>query len=560
MADNQLQNDLLKMRREAEERDAQRRAEQEGVGYLPVEKASVNVDALAILDEHSARVGHCAIIASRDRKIACVAYDIKYSKTKQVLEQLQGRGYAITTYVVSLSTLEYVLGYYRFIAQARNAISGSVSVGEGDEEDSIDPSKIATLQDVQKEVVFCGKEGRTSRLMQVILLGAVANRASDIHIEPQAETVKLRYRIDGMLHDVCTEIPHTLHHTIVSRVKLLSNLKINIRDEAQDGRFTIAFPNKKDNIEVRVAIAPSEFGEVVVMRILDPDAIALSLHELGIREDDLAIIETQLERPNGMILNTGPTGSGKTTTLYAFLKKQLSPHVKIITIEDPIEYHVQGIEQTQVDDEAGYTFANGLRSLMRQDPDSILVGEIRDKETAEIAVQAALTGHLVFSTVHANEAAGGVARLLDLGVKPNSLAPALNVLIAQRLVRKLCETCKTKKESIPQTNIEEFLQSLPPRVNKEKFSTPTLFESKGCEKCNGTGFKGRIGIYEILVVTPDMQQLIIEDAGQLAITKKIKEGGDFVSMQQDGVLKALEGITTLEEVADITGPIVWKEK
>ncbi|OGM89143.1 hypothetical protein A2108_02195 [Candidatus Wolfebacteria bacterium GWA1_42_9] len=392
----------------------------------------------------------------------------------------------------------------------------------------------------------------------MVLQGALKNKASDIHFEPTAAAVKVRFRIDGNLNDVFGDFSPGTYHSILSRIKLLSNLKMNVRDEPQDGRFTINLPNK--NVEVRVAVAPSEFGEVVVMRLLDPDAINLSLADLGLREDDLKIIEEQLARPYGMALNTGPTGSGKTTTLYAFLRHKVNPEIKIITIEDPIEYHLEGIQQTQVDKEAGYTFASGLRSLMRQDPDVILVGEIRDKETSEIAVQAALTGHLVFSTVHANQASGALPRLLDLGVKSASLAPALNLLIAQRLVRRLCKDCKVREKSVPQDlwqKIEKYVNAIPERVDKKHYlENIQIFKAPGCEKCNQTGYKGRVGIYELLVINEKIQELIIKEVGQLAIEEEIKKS-NFVSMQQDGVLKIISGLTTFEEVEEVTGKINW---
>ena len=367
-------------------------------------------------------------------------------------------------------------------------------------------------------------------------------------------SVKLRYRIDGDLHDVLSDLKSALYGQIISRIKLLSSLKLNIRDEAQDGRFTIGL-GKKD-IEMRVAVAPSEFGEVIVMRVLDPDAINLSMNDLGFRNDDLAIVEKELNRPNGMILNTGPTGSGKTTTLYAFLKHKSSPEIKIITIEDPIEYHVSGIEQTQVDVEANYTFVNGLKSLMRQDPDVILIGEVRDKETAEIAIQAALTGHLVFSTIHANEAAGAIPRLVDLGVKPNSIGPALNLIIAQRLVKRLCEKCKTPSDRNKAVGemIEKLLKSLPERVDVSVYDDAELFKPKGCDSCGGTGFRGRIGIYELLRITKEIEDLMIKGSGEIEIGEFAAKQG-IVTMQQDGLLKVLSGITTVEEVEKVTGPV-----
>ena len=329
---------------------------------------------------------------------------------------------------------------------------------------------------------------------------------------------------------------------------------MNVRDEAQDGRFTIGLGGKE--IEMRVAVAPSEFGEVIVMRVLDPDAINLSLKDLGFRKDDLEIIEAELKRPNGLILNTGPTGSGKTTTLYAFLKHKNSPEIKIITIEDPIEYHLVGIEQTQVDPEANYTFVNGLKSIMRQDPDVILIGEVRDKETAEIAIQAALTGHLVFSTVHANQAAGAIPRLIDLGVKPTSIGPSLNLIIAQRLVKRLCEKCKTvdKGAAKLKSKIEKLLDSLPKQVVRNDYKSVSIYKPVGCKECGEVGYKGRIAIYELLQVTKEIEKLMNRQAGEIEIQEfALKEG--MATMQQDGILKVASGITTLEEVEKVTGPI-----
>ena len=278
--------------------------------------------------------------------------------------------------------------------------------------------------------------------------------------------------------------------------------------------------------------------------------------DLGLRKDDLEIIESELKRPNGMVLNTGPTGSGKTTTLYAFLKHKRSPEVKIITIEDPIEYHLEGIEQTQVDPEANYTFANGLRSLMRQDPDIILIGEIRDKETAEIAIQAALTGHLVFSTIHANQGSGAIPRLVDLGVKPTSIGPALNLIIAQRLVKRLCENCKVKVRIEPgiKNKFDKFLKNMPERVDKEGHREINLYEPKSCAKCQGSGYKGRVAIYELLKVSKEIEQLMNKGAGEIEIQEFAAKQG-MVTMQQDGILKVISGITTIEEVEKVTGPV-----
>ena len=337
---------------------------------------------------------------------------------------------------------------------------------------------------------------------------------------------------------------------------MLCHVRLNVTNEPQDGRFAIAVAGKE--VEFRVSFIPSQFGETIVMRALDPANLKTKLEDIGFRADDLEIIKTELKRPNGMILNTGPTGSGKTTTLYAFLLTVRTPEIKIITIEDPIEYELSGIEQTQVDQAGHYTFADGLRSIMRQDPDVILVGEVRDKDTAEIALQAALTGHLVFSTVHANSAAGAVPRLVDLGVKPETISSGLNLIIAQRLVRKLCEKCRVpqKIEGALLGKIAAFLKKLPRRVNRALYGTPKLFLPKECAACTDTGFYGRTAIFELISLDTSFRELIKSSSDLESVEKKARAMG-IVSMQEDGILRALQGITTLEEVEETTGPLVW---
>ena len=554
-----VQDQLLKMQREAEERDAQSRAQERGVPYLSPDKVLINLEALEVISHARALEGHLVPIAIREKKLAVVLYDPQLKKTHELLAALAAEEYEITAYIVSLSSLTYALDFYKFVKTEKKTIAGEVNVdaSEGDLAKA-DITAFDTLPKIQKLIDDTNNAGKISDIVRVVLLGAMGNKASDIHFEPAEDSVRLRYRIDGLLNDVYTKFSHGVYRSVLSRIKMLSNLKLNVRDEPQDGRFTIDLSTKK--VEVRVAIAPSEYGEVVVMRLLDPDAINLSLEQLGLRPDDLAIVLEQLDRPNGMAINTGPTGSGKTTTLYAFLRRKADAQTKIITIEDPIEYHIDGIEQTQVNEEAGYTFAGGLRSLMRQDPDIILVGEIRDKDTAEIATQAALTGHLVFSTVHANSSAGAIPRLLDLGVKALSLAPALNLLIAQRLVRRLCTVCRQPLETTDdmKKKIDGFLQKLPARVDKTPYQNITMYKPVGCEKCNNSGYKGRVAVYELLVVNPAIQELIVAGAGQLSIEKEVAKT-DFVSMQQDGILKIISGMTTFEEVEETTGKVVWEE-
>lgn len=558
MENKDLQEQLAKMRREAEERDARRIAELNGLSYLGQINISVDLDALGIIEKKIAVEAKIAAIEIKDKKIVVVVYDPNFSRTKEVIKKLISNGFNIVEYVISESSFNYVISYYRFVNHKRVQIIGSVKINS--DKNEIDTDSLDNLDKVKEEILRQVASGDITNLFQIILLGAIVNKASDIHLEPSKDKAKIRYRIDGMLNDVIDELRLNVYKLIVSRIKLLSNLKLNIRDETQGGRFTINL-SKKD-IEVRVAIAPSEFGEVIVMRLLDPNAINIKLSELGLRDDDLEIIKDELDSPNGMILNTGPTGSGKTTTLYAFLRYKNNSMIKIITIEDPIEYHLEGIEQTQVDKEAGYTFASGLRSLMRQDPDVILVGEIRDMETAKIAVQAALTGHLVFSTVHANNSSAAIPRLLDLSVKSASLAPALNLIIAQRLVRKLCENCKEEVKISEKTkeDITKYVEKFPDRIDKKKLlDNIKIYKPRGCKKCVDTGYKGRIAVFELLKINKNIQELIIKKVGQIEIEKEI-EKTDFVNMQQDGVIKVISGVTTLNEVKRIVGKIDLKIK
>ncbi|MDD5750243.1 MAG: GspE/PulE family protein [Candidatus Pacebacteria bacterium] len=406
---------------------------------------------------------------------------------------------------------------------------------------------------------LAGQEQITATV-QLILAGGVILNSSDIHLEPEEEKTKLRVRLDGILHDTAFVEP-ALYGKLLSRVKLLAGLKLNITDRSQDGRFTLRITNganKNIEIEVRVSVLPSEYGEAIVMRILNPQSL-LSINDLGIREDLKIIFEKEFSRPNGMIIITGPTGSGKTTTLYAILKKLQSPEIKIITIEDPIEYHLSGISQSQVNQESGYTFVSGLQAIVRQDPDVILVGEIRDSETAQIAIQAALTGHLVLSTLHTNDAAGTIARMAALGEKPAEVAPALNAVVAQRLVRVACRYCRemvdiTENE---RAEIKKSLANLPATAKKtikieDLLKVGKISRAKGCPKCNSTGYKGRIGLYEIFIVDDEMENFIAAAPSVADLNRKARDKG-MTTMRQDGLIKVLQGITTLDEIERVAG-------
>lgn len=393
---------------------------------------------------------------------------------------------------------------------------------------------------------------RTTDFLKVILGGAISMDASDIHAEPKKTAAKIRVRVDGLLQDTA-EMELIKYNALLSRIKLLSGIKLNISGKPQDGRFSIAF-GEQANIEIRTSSLPTEYGESLVLRILNPKSL-IEIEKLGLRKDLFETLQEEIQKPNGMIIMTGPTGSGKTTTLYAILKKIHNPNIKIITIEDPIEYHIKGISQTQTNETKGYNFANGLRAIVRQDPDVILVGEIRDQETVQIAIQAALTGHLVLSTVHTNDAVGTIARLIALGAHLPNIGPALNIAAAQRLVRKVCPKCSKLETPTDEEmeKIKEGLKSLPKSINLPKKIDANLkiAKIKGCKSCNSTGYKGRVAIFEIIKIDGEMEKFISKEPSTVEIKEKALSRG-FVTMEQDGLLKILQGVTTFEELERTT--------
>lgn len=551
-----LNEKLQKIRAEGEEREAERRAVRTGFPYLNLANAPVQVEALTHIPEERAKALGVALFEYKKPHGALAVYDPEDAQVEKLVEELKKDQIEAKVYVVSRRGLMHLWNFYSFVPQARKDITGRVNISK-QEVDRL-RKELVGLPTVSRVLrTFDFSHPSIVEFLELTLAGAIANGASDIHFESEEHAVKLRYRIDGILHDIWNAIPHEFYRKVVSRIKLLSNLKINVMDRPQDGRFTIELGGAKE-VEIRAAVAPSEYGEIIVLRILDPDTIRISLEGLGLRADDLTIVKEELERPNGMILNTGPTGSGKTTTLYAFLIAKYNPEIKIITIEDPIEYHLEGIEQTQVHEESHYTFANGLRSIMRQDPDVMLVGEIRDADTAEIALQAALTGHLVFSTIHANDAAGAIPRLLDLNVRPSSIGSAINLVIAQRLVRRLCPNCKKEKKltNEERKRYESFLKKIPARAVKPQMSEIQIYESKGCDACSGLGYKGRVAIFELFPVSEEIEDHIVKGVGEGEL-RRIAATKGMVTMQEDGILKVFQGVTSISEVESVTGKVAW---
>ncbi|HHI68364.1 MAG TPA: type II secretion system protein GspE, partial [Planctomycetes bacterium] len=380
------------------------------------------------------------------------------------------------------------------------------------------------------------------KLLNTILFQALKERASDVHIQPFERHVQVRYRVDGILYDVM-RIPKAVQEAVVSRIKVMGRMDIAERRLPQDGQTSFVAGGRE--VDVRISTIPSVHGERVVMRLQDKSTGVYDIRKIGLLEDDLEKVERLIRMAHGIILVTGPTGSGKTTTLYAALKEVNSPDKNIITVEDPVEYQLPGISQIQVSNKKGMTFAKGLRSIVRQDPDVIMVGEIRDLETASIAIQSALTGHLVFSTLHTNDAPGAVSRLLDLGVEPFLVNSSLLAVVAQRLVRRVCPACRVRVEPSP-----EDLASL--GVEAGEVPEGTFYGAAGCEACQGKGYLGRLGIFEILEIDDEVKELIGKRASSTRIRKNVLKRGKMRTLRADGLVKAARGWTTLEEVKRVT--------
>lgn len=543
--EEELEKKLGEIRLQGTEDEYRAKATKLGLPFSDLKNAPIDVDALIELPEATAQAARMAIIMKNGRRLTAALIDPESEETKKALADLRGLGFTVTVIMTSPSALAHILDRYKTIKTDTTFEVGSIDVSP-DELDQFQ-KQIKDLSSLKTQISGVS----ATKLLEILLAGALKIGASDVHFEPETEHVRLRYRLDGVLQDVTAVDTHA-YNKVLSRIKVLSHLKLNIHTAPQDGRFTIH--QQAVDIEVRVSILPSEYGETVVMRLLDPRTVKNGLEELGLRPDMLELIKAQLGKPNGAILTTGPTGSGKTTTLYAFLNYLNESGSKIITIEDPIEYHIGGISQTQVEPDKGYDFSNGLRAIVRQDPDIILVGEIRDAETAEIALNAALTGHLVLSTIHTNDAAGTVPRLIDLKVNPQIIAPAIHMAMAQRLVRILCPSCKKTRAATAEEQklIEDALSPLTDRLKLPGLKTIRMPEAVGCAACNNTGYKGRVGVFEAFVITPEMEKMILSNPSVSGIRDLAMQQG-MITMQQDAYLKLLAGQTDLSEIRRIVG-------
>lgn len=538
-----FQQKMIEIHLKELEAETQRRARQNGVQYISLKGFPINPDALKLIPESRARALNaiCFLFTGNDIRIG--ALNPNSESINALLDELKDKtGAHGAAYMVSDESLKQAMKLYAALPQIKE-VTYSVNIKESDIEKYKDA--ITNFRDLEKVV----NSVNITDLTALLIAAAMKINVSDIHIEAEERAIVIRYRIDGVLQQAAT-ISKDRWPKVISRIKLLSGLKLNIDTRPQDGRITIELG--EDKLEIRVSTLPTAYGESVVMRLLKSTATSLKFEDLGVRGKAFEDLSREIGRPNGMIITTGPTGSGKTTTLYAILNSLNVPGVKIITLEDPIEYKLPGIAQSQIDASRNYTFAGGLRSILRQDPEIIMVGEIRDLETAETATQAALTGHLVISTIHTNSAAGAIPRFLSMGVQPALLAPALNAIIGQRLIRKL-HSCKVPADLPPDVlaRVKHQLATISPAA-KATIDLDNLhfFAPKGCSECGGSGFKGRLGIYEIFTMSKEIEAEILSGKISEYRVQELAMQQGMVSMLQDGLLKAMDGITSVDEVLE----------
>lgn len=539
-------NKMEELRRNEEDNLIKALSTQYGIPYVDLRGITINPAAILTIEEETARESRCVAFELQNKKLSVAIRNPNNPETKKVLAELEKSGFILNIFMASTSSLEHAWKRYK---DRKHTVAVKKGVLD------IDPDAIAALMESLTSVESVTEHildirtlnsaRRVSETLEAVFAGALSLNASDIHIEPEENGIRLRYRLDGVLHDVI-DLEKSIYERLISRLKLLSGLILNIRDEAQDGRFTFDVGEKK--VEVRSSIIPGASGESMVMRLLDPTIATFTMDNLGLNARMYEIMIEEIKKPNGMIITTGPTGSGKTTALYAFLQQKHTSDVKIITIENPVEYKLDNIVQTQTSEE--YTFSSGLRSILRQDPDVIMVGEIRDREVAETAVHAAQTGHLVFSTLHTNSAVGAFPRLIDLGVDPRVIGSTLNIILGQRLVRVLCTHCRTvhkptERESVLISNVLEGHPN-PPAFTKET----TIFEAAGCEECSHTGYSGRRSIMEAIQLDDAVEEAVINDPREHIILEAARPQ-KIPIMVEDGIEKVLEGVTSLAELGRV---------
>lgn len=533
------------LRDDEEEGFIQGLATQYGHPYINLQGVTINPSALRLIDESQAMRTGVAIFERQNRLLSVAIRNLNNPETKELLALL-GKEWTVRIYLCSTRSLTHAWGRYKDQKETSAVKKGVLD---------IDPAEVVRLTKIFKlpediaghieTIKTLNAARRISSTLEALFAGAIGFAASDIHIEPEEHKVRVRYRLDGVLHNI-VDLEKGWSDRLISRLKLLAGVKLNIHDEAQDGRFT--FDAGEKQVEIRTSVVPGASGESLVMRLLDPTVASFNLDQLGLNAIMDRVMRKELLRPNGMILTTGPTGSGKTTALYAFLRHVHTPEVKIITIEDPVEYKVENLIQTQVSED--YSFAQGLRAILRQDPEIIMVGEIRDREVAETAIHAAQTGHLVFSTLHTNSAAGAFPRLLDLGVDYHVIGTSINVILGQRLVRTLCSGCKKPRPATAEER-ELIMSVLAGHPAPPPLADPLIiYDPVGCEACKHTGFHGRQGVYEAILMDKAVEEALIRDSREHIIVEAARPQG-IPSMAEDGMEKVLAGVTSLEELTRV---------
>jgi type IV pilus assembly protein PilB len=535
---------LEKINRAFKERETAKHAQELGMSYVNIGATPINPDLLRLIEPETAKKALILPFFKLGKKVRLAVFDPENPDTKKVIDDLKKEGYAVN---INLATDDGLLEAMKLYETEQYKVKKEITAHIEEEKLKGFEAEITELKQLEEKI----KTATSEEALYLINVGALKAGASDIHYEPEEHSVRVRFRIDGILHDIFQIDPGTFLN-IANQIKYQSKLKINITNETQDGRYSFKVDERK--VDLRVSILPTQYGETYVCRLLDSERHVAEFEDLGYAGYALTKIKKLLQLKHGMILVTGPTGSGKTTALYTLLEKFNTPEVKIITLEDPIEYHLKGISQSQINEKRGYDFAGGLRAILRQDPDIVMVGEIRDLETAETAAQAALTGHVLLSTLHTNSAIESIPRLVNIGLPPFMIAPALDTVIAQRLVRKFCPDCSELK-TINKSKMEEMqrvlgmIKNIQPTIKVE--IPEKLPVAKGCEKCSFTGYKGRISIIEVLEIDNEIRDLILDKSSSMKLIESARRKG-MLTMYEDGILKVIQGVTSLSEVHRVT--------
>ena len=540
----ELNRTFFDLNRKFEEEGVQRQAKRINLPYFNLFGFPISEEALRTVPEDEARKAQLIPFFKEKEILKIGAVDSSSEEIRGMLKRLSQKNFKPELYLISKSALVESLKQYKKILTEEKPLKAEIVV----EASRKQAGRFRALPDLGVKL----SRVSATEFLELIIGSAIYMRASDIHLEPEEKFLKVRFRIDGVIQDGIT-LPISLWKKILTRIKLVSDLKLNITSAPQEGRTNVLLKGE-ESVDLRISVLPTGHGESVVMRILGLREISLQMEDLGMSEGLVKIMSKELSKRSGMILTTGPTGSGKTTSLYTFLSYLNKTGTKIVTIEDPIEYQLEGIIQTPIDRKKGVDFASSLRAIVRQDPDIIMIGEIRDQETASTAVQASLTGHMVLSTMHTNDSSGAIPRLLDFGVKPATLAPAINALMAQRLLRRICEHCKeVYKPGQPElARVKQILSKVSPSGTTEVPELLIFYHSRGCKECHDLGYKGRIGIFEAFLVDEEIERLIYDQALSVDIKKAAIKAG-MLTLQQAAVLKAIAGITDLAEVWRVTG-------